>query len=189
MALEEILKDVEQKGLEEREKVIRYYEDQFSVLKKKQDQQVADLTEEYEKRFADEKRVVERSILSSAEMDSFKIVRTKKSDLVDEAVGRAQMYFFDLIDRKKEYSEILNKMVGIAIGSLGQDCVITISKKDTSLVKNRTKLHFSYAKDDLHGGIIAYSKDGSMELDLSFPTVFANIADSIAAKISDHIGD
>ena len=189
MALEEILKDVEQKGLEEREKIIRYYEDQFSVLKKRHDQQIAALTEEYEKKFADEKRVVERSILSSAEMDSFKIVRTKKSDLVDEALARAQMYFFDLVDRKKEYSEILNKMVGIAIESLGQDCVLTISKKDASLVKNRTKLHFNYTKDDLQGGIIAHSKDGSMELDLSFPTVFASISDSIAAKISDHIGD
>jgi vacuolar-type H+-ATPase subunit E/Vma4 len=189
MTLEEILKDVELRGKDESEKIIEYYEEQFNQLKKKHEQQIKALTEEYAKKFEDEKRTVERSIISSAEMEGFKVIRTKKSDLIDDAVGRAEMYLLNLVNKKNEYSKILNKMVEIATKTLGQDCVISISKKDYALIKNRTKLHFTHPKEDIGGGIIARSKDGSMELDLSFRSVFANIVDSISSRVSEHIGD
>ncbi len=189
MTLEEILKDVELRGKEESDKIIEYYEEQFNQLKKKHEQQIKVLTEEYAKKFSDEKRNVERSILSSAEMEGFKIIRTKKRDLIDDATGRAEMYLLNLRSKKSEYSKIINRMVEISTSTLGPDCIITVSTKDSALFKSGKKIHLNHSTEDLGGGIIASSKDGSMELDLSFHTVFANIVDSIASKVSEHIGD
>lgn len=188
MTLEDILRDIELRGESELNSLSEYYEQKITELKRKQELQVRDLEEKYQKLTDEEKRSVERTIISSAEMESLKIIRSKESELLQEALGKAMIYVKELRNSPR-YSEILKKMVRVAVSTLGKNCIVIVSRQDSDLIKSLPDIKIKTADVDQYGGIIATSQDGSMEIDLTLSSIIRDIQDRIVSRISDHLGE
>ena len=188
MTLEEILKDIEIRGTRELSSLSEYYDQKIQELKRNQDLQIRDLEEKYRKRVEEEKRTVERTILSSAEMESLRIIRTRENSLLQEALGKAMVYLREL-SNNPAYEDLITKMVDVARKSLGDDCVILAGDKELAMLKNRPGILLRRSNVDPYGGIIAQSSDGSRELDLTLSSLSREIQDRLIAKISEHLGE
>lgn len=78
-----------------------YYEQKISEIRKKQDIALRNLQEKYEKLTEEEVRSVERTTISSGEMEALKIVRSRESSLIEEAMGKATIYLKELRNSKR----------------------------------------------------------------------------------------
>ncbi len=188
MTLEEILQDIELRGNRELTSLSEYYDQKIQELRKDQELQIRDLEEKYRKRVEEEKRTVESTILSSAEMESLRIIRTKENSLLQEALGKAMVYLREL-SNNPAYPHIVGKMADLARKTLGNDCVILAGDKELSILKNITGINLKKAKVDPYGGIIAQSSDGARELDLTLTSLFRELQERLIAKISEHLGE
>ncbi|MCL4341756.1 MAG: hypothetical protein M1431_06665 [Candidatus Thermoplasmatota archaeon] len=188
MTLEEILKDIELRGTRELNSLSEYYDQKIQELKRSQELQIRDLEEKYRKKTEEERRTVERTILSSAEMESLKIIRTKESSLIQEALGKAMVYLREL-SNKPVYKSLVLKMAQVARKNLGEDCVILAGDKEAEILKTEPGLKVKKAKADPYGGIVAQSSDGSRELDLTLSSLFREVHEKLIAKISEHLGE
>ena len=188
MTLEDILKDIELRGKTDLDGMSKYYDQKIADLRRKEDAQTRVLEEKYRKLTDEEKRSVERTILSSAEMESLKIVRSKESELLEEALGKAEIYVKELRN-SPSYGKFLHRMVAIATAALGSDCVINVSKSDSGILKDVSNVKIKYQDVDPYGGLIALSSDGSREIDLTLMSIFADIREKIISRVSEHLGE
>jgi vacuolar-type H+-ATPase subunit E/Vma4 len=187
MSLEEILKDIELRGKQELDELKLYYEKKISDLQAKQDRTLAAQNEKIRKSTEEEKRSAERTIVSSAEMEALNILRSKQGSLVEEAASKAELYLKNMRDRK-DYADILGKMVDISRKTLGKDCRIYASKEDSSRISAEgSKI---VTKDiDPYGGIRAESADGSRELDLTVTAIVSELREKIVSQFYQHLGE
>lgn len=187
MSLEEILKDIELRGKQELQELTLYYEKKLNDLQAKQDETVKNQEEKIRKASEEERRTAERTITSSAEMEALNTVRGREAELIHEAAGKADLYLKNIKSRK-EYPEVLAKMVDIAHKTLGEDCTIFASKDDVAVIrKGNSKV---VEKDvDPYGGIIAESSDGSRELDLTISAVLTEIKEKLVSQLYEYLGE
>lgn len=187
MSLEEILKDIELRGEKELKELTEYYEQKLSDLKAKQDGALRHQEEKINKASEEERRTAERTIISSAEMQALNTVRGRESELVSEATGKADLYLKSIRSRK-EYPEILSRMVEIAHRTLGDDCTIFATKEDAQAI-GKSKSKVVEKSVDPNGGIIAESSDGSKELDLTITAVLSEIREKIVSQLYEYLGE
>ncbi len=187
MSLEEILKDIELRGENELKELTEYYEKKLRDLQARQDAALKHQAEKINKSSEDERRTAERTIISSAEMQALNTVRGRESELVNEAAGKAELYLKNIRNRK-EYPEVLSRMVEIAHGTLGEDCTIYASKDDVQAI-SRGKSKIVEKAVDPNGGIIAESSDGSRELDLTISAVLSEVREKIVSQLYEYLGE
>lgn len=187
MSLEEILKDIELRGKQELKELMLYYEKRLNDLEAKQSAALKVQNDKIIKASEEERRTAERTIVSSAEMEALNTVRGKEGALMEEAAGKAELYLKNMKERR-EYPEILSKMVEIAHGTLGRDCKILASKNDAEIIKaGDSKVQ---VKDiDPYGGIIAESSDGSRELDLTISAIISEIREKLVSQLHGYLGE
>ncbi len=187
MSLEEILRDIELRGKQELDELKLYYEKKIADLQAKQDRAISAQNEKIRKSTDDEKRSAERTIISSAEMEALNILRSREGILVEEAASKAELYLKNMRDRK-DYSEILAKMVDISRKTLGNDCRIFVSKEDSSKVTaDGSKVVVKEV--DPFGGIKAESSDGSRELDLTVSAIVSELREKITSQFYQYLGE
>lgn len=187
MSLEEILQDIELRGKQELDELTLYYENKLSELEAKQSAALTQQSEKIRKASEEEKRTAERTIVSSAEMEALNNVRGKEGALIDEAAEKAELYLKDIKERK-DYPDILAKMVEIAKRTLGEDCSIVASKGDSSII-SAGKSKITVREVDPFGGIMAESADGSRELDLTVSAIITEIREKLVSKLFEYIGE
>ena len=188
MTLEDILKDIESRGDGELKTLSDYYEQKISEIRKKQDLAIRNLQEKYEKLTEEEVRSVERTTISSGEMEALKIVRSRESSLIEEAMGKATIYLKELRN-SKDYKDIIARMVAAARHSLGGKITVRVSARDSSLIPQSKDLVIKEEEVDPYGGIIAQSSDGSMQVDLTLTSIMQDIREKLISRISEHLGE
>ncbi len=187
MSLEEILKDIGLRGEKELKELTSYYEKKLKDLQAKQDGALKHQEEKLSKASEEERRTAERTITSSAEMEALNTVRGRESELVTEATGKAELYLKNIRSRR-EYPEVLSRMVDIAHGALGDDCTIYASKDDVQAISKGKSKVVEKAVDP-NGGIIAESSDGSRELDLTISAVLSEVREKIVSQLYEYLGE
>lgn len=121
-------------------------------------------------------------------MEALKIVRSRESSLIEEAMGKATIYLKELRN-SKDYKEIMAKMVDAARRSLGKKFTIRVSARDSSLIPQSKDLVIREEEVDPYGGIIAESSDGSMQIDLTLTSIMQDIKEKLISRISEHLGE
>lgn len=187
MSLEEILKDIELRGENELKELNSYYEKKLSDLQAKQDVAIKSQNEKIKKSSEEERRTAERTIISSAEMEALNTVRSRESQLISEAAEKAELYLKNIRSRK-DYPEVLSRMVQVAQKTLGEDCTIYAAKSDAATV-NRGKSKVVEKEVDPFGGIVAESSDGSRELDLTITAVISEIREKLVSRLYEYLGE
>ncbi len=187
MSLEEILKDIELRGKQELDELRLYYGKKLEDLQARQERTLNAQTEKIRKSTDEEKRTAERTIISSAEMEALNILRSREGSLVEEAAAKAELYLKNMRDRK-DYPEILAKMVEISKKTLGTDCRIIASKEDSSKISAGGGKIF-VKEVDPYGGIKAESADGTRELDLTVKAIVSELRERIVSQFYQHLGE
>ena len=187
MTLEDILKDIELRGKQELQDLTQYYGKRISEIEAKQKLASDALRDRISRSTEEEKRSIEKTILSSAEMESLKIHRTKESSLIHEAVERAELYLRSL-RKSKDYAVLLEQMIRVSRDMLGKNCTIYLGKDDILLLKEKDASVIAQEVDP-YGGIKSVSADRSKELDLTISTIMKEIREKLISKFSDHLGE
>ena len=187
MSLEEILKDIELRGKQELDELLLYYGKKIEDLHAKQERSLNAQSEKIRKSTEEEKRTAERTIISSAEMEALNILRSREGSLVDEAAAKAELYLKNMRDRK-DYPEILSKMVDISRRTLGKDCRIIASKEDTPKI-SADGGKIIVKEVDPYGGLKAESADGTRELDLTVSAIVSELRERIVSQFYQHLGE
>ena len=187
MSLEEILKDIELRGKQELDELKLYYGKKIEDLQAKQDRTLNAQSEKIRKSTEEEKRTAERTIISSAEMEALNILRSKEGSLVEEAASKAELYLKNMRERK-DYQEILAKMVEISRKTLGKDCRILASREDSSKI-SAEGAKIIVKEVDPYGGLKAESADGTRELDLTVTAIISELRERIVSQFYQHIGE
>ena len=187
MSLEEILKDIELRGKQELDELRLYYEKKIADIQAKQERTLTSQNEKIRKSTEEEKRTAERTIVSSAEMEALNILRSREGSLVEEAVSKAELYLKNMRDRK-DYPDILAKMVEISRETLGKDCRIIASKEDSSRISAEGS-KVVVKEVDPFGGIKAETADGTRELDLTVAAIVSELRERIISQFYQHIGE
>ncbi|WP_393971306.1 hypothetical protein OXIME_001576 [Oxyplasma meridianum] len=188
MTLEEIIKDIQNKKDLDLENLSRKFQEDELKLRLDAERRIKKISEDYEKKIANEKSLLERKEISEAELDSRTSVRKKYNELMETGLAKATFYLEDL-QQWKNYPEILESMIAIAKKSLGTGCTIKASKADIPKLSEHKGINIVASDEITKGGIKAVSKDGSMELDLTTDTIMADIREKLSVGILEGIGE
>lgn len=187
MALEDILQEIEERGKKEMEELSRSYENRLESLKKKYLSMEESTKADYESSIKSEVESLKRNIVSSAQMEALRIVRSKEKQIMDQTLQTLEDSLAS-IREKKYYPDLLNSMKEIGQKALGKDCRIFVDKSDMKYVTGSEELK----NDDLlrrYGGMVSASKDGTMEIDLRIFSIYRDLKDEISGIISGSIGE
>ena len=187
MSLEEIIQEIDRKGKEQMQELSAHYESRISELRQRYSNLERDLREEWESKIGTETVSLKKNIVSSAQMESLRMIRSREKEIVDSALEKVEDHLHD-IRSWKNYSEIMGSLSRISTSALGKDCRIMVSKNDQSLLPGAEPRNDD-AVLDKYGGIVAVSKDGSMELDLRIYSIYQDLREKIIAAISENIGE
>ncbi len=187
MALENILQSIEERRDSELKRIRDDYQKKMEALSKEAEERLEILRNEYARRSAEDSRSLENRDLSNAEIEARRIVREKKSQLVDSSLGKAYE-IMDGLSASPFYKAIATKMVATSRKTLGNDCVVRIGEKGAQFIKNSKGKRVVVEEVDPSGGIVAESSDGTMELDLTISTLKRELKEKLMLEIAEKLG-
>ncbi len=186
MALEEIIKEIQKKKELDLADLSRKFQEDQQRLRLDADRRIKKMTEDYEKRLADERSMLERKETSEADLDARTYVRRKYSELMENGLSKALFYFEDL-QKWKNYPEILQEMVAMVKKKLGSGCTVKVSSSDLPKLSEYKGVSIEASDEIGKGGIRAISKDGSMEMDLTVDAIKMDIREKLSVMILEKI--
>ncbi len=186
MALEEIIKEIQKKKELDLADLSRKFQEDQQRLRLDADRRIKKMTEDYEKRLADERSMLERKETSEADLDARTYVRRKYSELMENGLSKALFYFEDL-QKWKNYPEILHEMVAMVKKKLGSGCTVKVSSSDLQKLSEYKGVSIEASDEIEKGGIRAISKDGSMEMDLTVDAIKMDIREKLSVMILEKI--
>ena len=188
MTLEEIINEIQKKKDLDLENLSRKFQDDQLKLRLDADRRIKKLLEDYEKKIANERSMLERREISEADLDSRTAVRKKYNELMETGLAKAIFYLEDL-QQWKNYPDILESMISLAKKKLGSGCTVKVSKTDLPKLSEHKGISIVASDDISKGGIKAVSKDGFMELDLTTDAILADMREKLSVRIFESIGE
>ena len=187
MSLEEIIQEIDKRGKEQMQELSEHYEARFAEIRQKYSNLDKDLRDEWKSKIESETVSLKKNIISSAQMESLRMIRGREKEIVNSALEKVEDHLQD-IKKWKNYKELLSSLADISFRALGKDCMIKVGEKDQNVLPEA-----EFVRDDpllsKYGGIVASSKDGSMELDLRIYTIYLDLREKMIAAISENIGE
>ncbi len=187
MPLEDILQEVEKRKDQEIKKISDEYKSRIDSVNSEVEKELLRLEADYAKKTEDDSRALRERELELAKMEAKGLEREKISQLMNNALQRAD-FFLKNIAETKQYSQILKKMVNLSMEVLGEGCVIRARKEDLSFLQdmNRIRIAKTHIREP---GIIAESSDGSRELDLTISTIMEDLKEKISLELVKYLGE
>lgn len=181
MALDNVKEDII-RSAEESVKAINAERDaEISKIKGESNAVISDLKTKEDKRLKEALEQLVRQELSSAELESKKIVLEKKKELLAQAFAEtlAELESATPAVRKKRYQKMVESAKKV-IDSPKAYCAKseTIKAEDIG-VSSLTKL------DSITGGLILESKDGTVQVDMQYRTLLQTVWDRELKGLSD----
>lgn len=187
MALENIIKEVEERKRKEIERITAEYEAMKQSVESDKEKKIKQIQESFGRRKQEDAKALEKREIDAANMEAKKILRDKITELIDLNVGKS-MTFLNTIRDHKEYDKIIKEMAETSKKALGKGCTIRISSKDSQLLGEIKGVNVVEEEVDPFGGIIAESSDGTREMNLTITTLSRDIKESVAVELSQRVG-
>lgn len=184
MALENILRSIEERRNAELDRISSDYRQRLETLQRETETKLEALRSGYEKRTAEDCKSLENRERSNADIEARRIVRDTKSGLVEENLARA-FGIMEGLGGSSSYKAVLEEMASTARRMLGKDCKISVGEGGQELLKGK---NITAENVDPFGGIVAESADGTMELDLTISTLKRELKDRIMLEIAEKFG-
>lgn len=161
MALEEILKSMEEQAKEERERILRDAKAEAARIKEEGKKRADEAYRaEFERRTAPLKAECTR-IVNEARIELQRSLQGRKEELWQQAVSEARKVLSGL-RKSKEYSEIFEELLHEALEGMNHDVVLEVASGDKSVAEAAAAaLHRSAAAVhetlDALGGVVVYA--------------------------------
>ncbi len=187
MALENILQSIEERRNGELERISREFQQKTDSLSKETEARLEALRNEFGRKTAEDCKSLENRELSNADIEARRIVRERKSELVEGSLSKAYD-IMDALSSSDGYKDIVTAMVATARRVLGKDCVVKVGEKGAGFIKESRGKKVAVADVDPSGGIVAESSDGSLELDLTIGTLKRELREKLMLEIAGKLG-
>jgi V/A-type H+-transporting ATPase subunit E len=181
LALDSVTKEIQASAASE---VARIQQAQAAEIKAINDQteaQIADMKQKQDKRVAEAKETLARQERTSAELESKKLVLSKKKEILAEAFESALAQLEAMpADKKLAYYKA---MVASAKNIIPEPKAV-MSEKDNF---SAADLGVTSVEKDVRisAGLILQSADGKFEVDMQYRVLLQNIWDSNLKQLSD----
>lgn len=181
MALDNVLKDIVEAAEAQASTLIAEGKEEAAKLLAKADETVSEMKEKEGRRLEDAIGRLERQELSSAELESKKVVLSKKKEIFDRSFDEtlAELESSDAKTKKKYYG----MMLAAAKQAIEKPKVYCAPGEKANL----KGLDYSEAveTDAVSGGLILESADGEVQLDMQFSTILRGVWDREMKSLSD----
>lgn len=187
MALENILHSIEERRDAELDRLSKEHQQKIEALTGEAEGRLEGLRSEYGRRKSEDSKSLENRELSNADIEARRIVRGRKSELVDDALAKAYEVM-EGISSTPGYKKVITEMAATVRRILGKDCLIHVDGKGAEFIKESKGKKVVVEEMNRFGGIIADSPDGTMELDLTISTLKKEIKDRLMLEIAEKLG-
>lgn len=187
MPIDQIKKEIIERGNSEIDSLKKDYETKLSSVSEKMQKKMADLDQKYTRMIDDDSKLKMKTILDSATLEAKRIIDAKTGELLEDGLSSISDQIKS-VRESPDYAKILNKMVLTAGIMLGNDCTLYLRKADITKISNKSGLRIVEDNLDGHGGILARSKDGKIELDLTLSAIFNRVKEKLIQEIYERIG-
>ncbi len=180
MSLEALQKEIEKKGKEDARKLEDEARARAEQIISDAKKRIKDIEAYEQSSLKDEIRRLENEYLASSELSRNTLLLEAREQVVNEVYARLRRELVkDLRERQKQIFDKAKKMAKDMEGM--QHVRFVINKKDAALLKGVIgKIDYQ----DLSGGLIVVSEDGSIKIDASIDSLLDNSADAIKSVIT-----
>lgn len=180
MSLEALQKEIEKKGGEQAKKLEEEARKEAELILADANKQVEEMGEREKQNLKDEIKRLENEYLANSELAKNTLLLGAREQLVNEIYARVRRELVkDLRDKQKQIFDKARKM---AKGMEGMEHVhFVINRKDAALLKGVVG-RIDY--ENLSGGLIVESEDGSIRINASIDSLLDNSADAIKSAIT-----
>ncbi|MBE6526376.1 MAG: hypothetical protein E7Z63_01200 [Thermoplasmata archaeon] len=181
MALESVTKEIEADAQARAAIILKQKDKDIAEINAKADAQIAEMKEKQDKRVAETVGNLARQERSSAELESKKVVLSKKKDVLNRAFETALADLENMPANKK--LAYYKAMVASAKDVIPEPkAVISVNDKFTAADLGVTAVEQS---NKIRSGIILQSEDGKIEVDMQFSVLLKSVWDSNIKEITD----
>ena len=181
MALDSVTKEIQAAAATEVARIQKEQAEEIAAINAKVDAEIAEVKQREDKRVAETKETLARQVSSSADLESKKLVLSKKKEILAEAFESvlAQLEAMPA-DKKLAYYKA---MVASAKNIIPEPKAVMSEKDNFSAADLGVA---SVEKDArISAGLILQSADGKFEVDMQYRVLLQNIWDSNLKQLSD----
>jgi len=181
LALDSVTKEIQASASAEIARIQKEQAEEIKAINEKADAEIADMKQKQDKRVAEAKETLARQERSSAELESKKLVLSKKKEILAEAFESALEQLEAMpADKKLAYYKA---MVASAKNIIPEPKAVMSEKDNFSAADLGVK---SVEKDpSIRSGLLLQSEDGKFEVDMQYSVLLQNIWDSNLKQLSD----
>ena len=181
MALANVTQEITKAAQAQAEAAAAQAQEEISKINADADAKIAELKEKEDKKLKEAVEHLSRQELSSAELESKKIVLAKKKELLSDVFEET---LADLVNAPRDVKlEQYKAMVEVAKAIIGTPKAIISEKEDFSAADLGVS---SVVKDSrVVAGVILQSEDGTEEVDMQYSTLLQSIWDREIRSVSE----
>ena len=181
MALESVTKEIEAEAQARAAVILKQRDDEVRAINEKADAQIAEMKEKQDKKVAETVGNLARQERSSAELESKKVVLSKKKEVLNRAFETSLRDLENMpADKKLAYYKA---MVASAKDVIPEPkAVISVNDKFSAADLGVSSVEQS---SKVRSGIILQSEDGKIEVDMQFSVLLKSVWDSNIKEISE----
>lgn len=181
MALEDVTLEIKQSAEQTRAKIMAEADEECRKILEEADRQISTLKAKEDKKLAESIERLERQELSSAELESKKIVLVKKKEILAKTFAETLEELESASDADK--TKVYKKMVEATKGEIDSPTVyVPSSSKATAKGLGAAKVQKS---DNLSSGVIIESEDGTLQIDMQYSTILQAVWDEEMKALTD----
>lgn len=181
MALDSVTKQIQESAAVEVSRIKAEQEQEIAAINAQVDSQIADMKQKQDKRVAEAKETLARQERSSADLESKKLVLSKKKEMLTVAFESALEQLENSPASKK--LEYYKAMVASAKAIIPEPKVIMSEKDNFSAADLGVQAVEKDAR--ISSGLILQSADGKVEVDMQFSVILQNVWDSNLKQLSE----
>jgi len=181
MALDSVTKEIQASAEASIAKLREEQAKEIQAIKAQTDAEIAEMKQKQDKKVAEAKETLARQERSSAELESKKLVLSKKKEILSRAFDSALAELENMpADKKLAYYQAMVKSGKSIIAD--PKAIMSVDDKFTA-----QQLGVKSIGTDpmIRSGLILQSEDGKIEVDMQYSVLLQNIWDSNLKKLSE----
>jgi vacuolar-type H+-ATPase subunit E/Vma4 len=185
MGLEEIIAQVNKEADSKAKEILEQAQaDALKIIDNAKEEASQFLKEQKGVTDKDAERFVLRET-SKAETEAKSVYRAAVGETLDYSflLLSTELKAFTLTD---DYTNLLKKLVGIAVSYLGSGCVINARKEDIKRIGSQPSATIKELKEKTAGGIKCVSEDGKKSVDFTLESIVEMLRDKISAAVLEY---
>ena len=181
MALDNVKKDIVDSARASVSAIEAERDAEIAKIKAEAEAVISDMKTKEDKRLKETIEQLDRQMLSSAELESKKIVLSKKKEILERAFAEslASLESADAATKKKQYKQM------VAAAKKVIDDPKAYCSKDEKITADDIGVSKLEKVGNITGGLILESKDGTIQVDMQYKTILQTVWDREMKSLSD----